>query len=344
MNATHTAFRSWFAAAACALVCCPALGQPRYPTKAVHLVAPFAPGGVADVLSRAMAEKLRPALGQPVIVDNRPGAGGNTGATVVARAQPDGHTLLMSSAGILSINQFMYARMPFDATGSFTPVILVADMPMLMVLNAKFPAQSVAEFIAYARNPQNRVNFGSPGVGTTGHLGMEILQSAAGIKLTHVPYKSAAEVITAAVGGQIQGAMDNPPTVLQQVREGKLKAIAVAAPARLPQLPEVPTFSESGLKGFAVSSWFGVVAPARTPREIVLRLNREIGVVLRNPEMVRRFTDLGARLAPGTPEEFADYIVAERRKWEAVVKRANIKAPDEAAGKGPGDRKSPTGR
>ncbi len=341
---TPTALGPRLAAAALAFVSCAALGQPKYPSKPIHLIAPFAPGGLVDVLSRAVADKLKPPLGQPVIVDNRPGAGGNIGAAAVARAEPDGYTLLMSSAGILTINQFLYARMPFEPGSAFSPVTLVADMPMLLVLNPSFPARSVAEFIAYAKKPDAQVNFGSPGNGTTGHLGMELLQAAASIKLTHVPYKSAAEAIAAVVGGQIQGAMDNPPTVLEHIRGGRLKAIAVAAPARLPQLPDVPTFTEAGLKGFEASSWFGVVAPANTPREVIARLNREIGAVLRDPEMVKRFTALGARLSPGTPEDFADYIEIERAKWETIVKRANIKAQDELPAKAPPAKKSPTGK
>jgi tripartite-type tricarboxylate transporter receptor subunit TctC len=221
---------------------------------------------------------------------------------------------------------------------------------MLMVLNPKFPAQTLSEFLEYAKKPGSRINFGSPGNGTTGHLGMEMLQAAARIPLTHVPYKSAAEAIAAVIGGQIQGAMDNPPTVLEHIRGGRLKAIAVAAPARLPQLPDVPTFNESGLKGFTASSWFGVVAPARTPREVVTRLNKEIAQVLREPEMVQRFTALGARLSPGTPEAFADYIQAERGKWETIVTQANIKAQDDVPAKAPArsakgpDKKSASGK
>src|SRR5215831_12304916 len=176
MRIRRTAFGLRLAAAVLALAASPAPGQPRYPAKPVHLIAPFASGGVADVLSRAVADKMRPSLGQAVIVDNRPGAGGNAGAAAVAQANPDGYTLLMSTADILSINQFIYARMPFDAVTAFTPVSLVADMPMLLVLDPKFPAQSVADLIAYARKPGNRLNFGSAGVGTTGHLGIELLQ------------------------------------------------------------------------------------------------------------------------------------------------------------------------
>jgi tripartite-type tricarboxylate transporter receptor subunit TctC len=268
--------------------------------------------------------RLAAHFGQQFVVDNRPGAGGNIGADLVARADPDGYTLLMSSAGILTINQYLYSQMPFDPASAFAPVTLVAEMYMLMVLGPNVPVRSVPDFIALAKKEPGRINFGSPGNGTTGHLGMEMLQLAAGIKLTHVPYKSAAEAVMSVIGGQIHGAMDNPPTVLNHIRAGTLRAVAVAAPARLPQLPDVPTFNEAGLKGFEASSWFGVVAPAKTPRAVIERLNREIGAALREPDMQQRFTGLGARLAPNATEAFAAYIVSERAKWGKIVRAANI--------------------
>jgi tripartite-type tricarboxylate transporter receptor subunit TctC len=301
------------------------VAQQQYPAaRPIRVVAPFAPGGLVDVLSRALAEKLRPALGQPIVVDNRPGAGGNVGADLAAKAEPDGHTLLMTSAGILTINQFLYAKMPFDPVTAFTPISLVAEMHMLMVLNPNVPVRTVPEFIALAKKDAGRLNFGSPGNGTTGHLGMEMLQAAAGVRLTHVPYKSAAEAALAVIGGQIHGVMDNPPTVLAHIRAGTLRAVAVASPQRLPQLPEVPTFDEAGLKGFEASSWFGMVAPAKTPRPVVARLNREIVRALAEAELQQRFTNLGARLAPNSPEEFSAFIKSERTKWEKIVRGANI--------------------
>jgi tripartite-type tricarboxylate transporter receptor subunit TctC len=300
------------------------LAQDRYPVKTIRVVAPFAAGGLVDVLARAVGDKLRPALGQAIVVDNRPGAGGNIGADLVARAEPDGYTLLMSSAGILTINQYLYSKMAFDPASAFAPVTLVAEMHMLMVLNPSVPVRTVPDFIALAKRDPGGVNFGSPGNGTTGHLGIEMLQAATGIRLTHVPYKSAAEAILAVIGGQIQGAMDNPPTVLAHIRAGTLRPIAVASPARLPQLPDVPTFHEAGLKGFEASSWFGIVVPAKTPGAVVELLNREIVRALREPDMQQRFAGLGARLAPTTPDEFASYIRSERVKWGKIVRGANI--------------------
>ena len=302
-----------------------ALAQQTYPAKPIRVVAPFATGGLVDVLARAVGEKLRLALGQPVIVDNRPGAGGNIGADLVAKAEPDGYTLLMSSAGILTINESLYAKMPFNPAAAFTPISLVAEMHMLMVVGPNYPAKTVSEFIAAAKRDPGKINFGSPGNGTTGHLGMEMLQAAAGIKITHVPYKSAAEAVLAVIGGQIQGVMDNPPTVLNHIKAGTLRAVAVASPQRLPQLPDVPTFNEAGLKGFEASSWFGMVAPAATPRAVITRLNGEVVKALMEPDLQNRFSALGARLAGNTPEEFAAYIKSERVKWSRIVRDANIK-------------------
>ena len=296
-----------------------------YPNRPVRIVAPFGAGGLVDVLSRAVGEKLRAAFDQTIVVDNRPGAGGNIGADIVAKAQPDGYTILMTSAGILTINQFLYPRLPFDPATAFTPVTVIAEMHMLMVLNPDFPTRTAGEFIAKARAEPAKIAFGSPGYGTTGHLGMEMLQFAAGIKLNHVPYKSAAEAVIAVMGGQIQGVMDNPPTVLAHIRSGKLRAIAVASPQRLAQLPNVPTFDESGLKGFEASSWFGLVAPARTPRAVIQRLHGETVRALGSPELQQRFGDLGSRLVGNTPDEFAKFIASERAKWEKIVRGANIR-------------------
>src|SRR5262245_52665874 len=291
--------------------------QQPYPTRPVRIVAPFGAGGLVDVLSRAVGEKLRASLGQPVIVDNRPGSGGNIGADIVAKAEPDGYTLLMSSAGILSINEALYPKMPFNPQTAFAPITLVAEMNMLAVVNSGSPVKTAGDLIAAAKKEPGKLNFGSPGNGTTGHLGMELFQHAAKVKLTHVPYKSAAEAILAVIGNQIQGAFDNPPTVLVHIRAGRLRALGYAAPKRSPLLPEVPTFDEAGMKGFEASSWFGMVAPARTPRPVVSLLSRETGKALREPDVEKRFADLGATLVGNTPEQFGPFIRAETKKWHA---------------------------
>ena len=297
----------------------------QYPNRPVRVVAPFAPGGLADVLSRAVGERLQKQLGQPFVVENRPGAGGNIGADVVARSEPDGHTLLMSSAGILTINQFLYATMPFDPAAAFAPVSVVADMPMLLVVRRDLQAGDVREFMDLARSTPGGLFFGSPGHGTTGHLGMELFMHAARVKLQHVPYKSAAEAVQAAIGGQTHAMFDNPPTVMAQIKAGGLRALGVAAKSRIAQLPDVPTISEAGLPGFEASSWFGLVAPARTPRPVVERLATETAKALQDPEMQARFGALGARLVGNTPEEFARRIAEERPRWGEVIKSAGIK-------------------
>lgn len=297
--------------------------QGSYPSKPVKIVAPFAPGGLADVLARATGERLQRSLGQPVIVENRPGAGGNVGADAVARAEADGYTLLMSSAGILTINEFLYEKMAFDPRTAFTPVSIVADMPMLLVVRADQPARDAGEFIKLAK--EKSLFYGSPGHGTTGHLGMELFMHATGIKLQHVPYKSAAEAVQAALAGQTAAMFDNPPTVMAQVRSGGLRALGVAAKERIAPLPNVPTLSESGVPGFEASSWFGLVAPARTPPSIVERLAADTALAVRDAEMQKRFSDLGARLVGDTPAEFGRRVAQERARWGDVIKAAGIR-------------------
>ena len=302
-----------------------ALAQQNYPARPVRIVAPFAPGGLADVLSRAVGERLQKQLGQPFVVENRPGAGGNIGADVVARAEPDGYTLLMSSAGILTINQFLYTAMPFDPATALTPVSVVADMPMLLVVRRELAARDVREFLALARSTPGGLFYGSPGHGTTGHLGMELFMHATGVKLQHVPYKSAAEAVQAALAGQTQAMFDNPPTVMAQIRAGGLRALGVAARQRIPQLPDVPTLSEGGVPNFEASSWFGLVAPARTPAPIVERLAAETAKAVQDPELRARFDQLGARLVGNTPAEFSQLVARERAAWGEVIRSAGIK-------------------
>ena len=309
---------------ALALVASLALAQ-SYPNRPVRIVAPFAPGGLADVLARAVGDRLQKQLGQPFVVENRPGAGGNIGADAVARSEPDGYTLLMSSAGILTINQFLYEPMPFDPASAFAPVSIVADMPMVLVVRNALPARDVREFMALAKSTPGGLFFGSPGHGTTGHLGMELFMHATGLKLQHVPYKSAAEAVQAALAGQTQAMFDNPPTVMAQIKAGGLRALGVAATNRLPQLPDVPTIAESGVPGFEASSWFGLVVAARTPRALVERLATETAKALGDQEMQARFGALGARLVGDTPEEFAKRIAAERARWREVIRAADIK-------------------
>jgi tripartite-type tricarboxylate transporter receptor subunit TctC len=296
-----------------------------YPTRPVRIVAPFPAGGLADVLARAVAEPLTKSLGQPFVIENRTGAGGNVGAEIVANAPPDGYTLMMSSAGILSINQFLYTTMPFDANTAFAPITLVADMPMLLVVHPKVPATSAKDLVALARAKPGGLNFGSAGNGTTGHLALELFTSMTGIKMTHIPYRGAAPSVTDLLAGQIDGLFDNPPTVLPHIHSGTIKVLGVASKTRVDFLPDVPTIDASGVPGYEASSWFGLVAPARTPDDIIAKLNTIAAEGLRQPQTQARFKDLGARLVGDTPAEFDRYIRAERVKWEKIVKSAGIR-------------------
>jgi tripartite-type tricarboxylate transporter receptor subunit TctC len=308
-------------------VCIGAAAQAQnYPDRPIHLIAPFPAGGLADVLARAVGNEISKTLGQPVIVENRPGAGGNVGADAVAKAAPDGYTLLMTSAGILTANQFLYFTMPFDPEKSFTPVSNVADMPMMVVVNPKVEAKTLQELVALARANPGKLNFGSPGVGTTGHLGLALFTHAAKIKLTHVPYRGAAPAITDLIAGQIDGVVDNPPTVLPHIEAGRLRPLAVAAKQRMSQLPDLPTTAEAGVPGYEASSWFGVVAPAGTPPAVIARLHKEIAAAVRQPAMRERFAKTGARLLGNSPAEFAVQIRQDRQMWGEIIRAANIKA------------------
>jgi len=302
----------------------PASAQ-TWPDRPIRLIAPFPAGGLVDVLARAVGDQMSKTLGQPIIVENRAGAGGNTGAAAVASAAPDGYTLLMSSAGILTANPHLYAKMPFDAATAFIPVSNVAQMNMLVVVHPKVPAQTLKEFVALARKNPGKLNFGSPGIGTTGHLGLAMFMHAAKVQITHVPYKGAAPAVTDLIAGQIDGVVDNPPTVISHIQAGRLRALAFAAKERLALLPDVPTAAEAGVANFEATSWFGIAAPAGTPAPIIARLHKAIAAAVRTPAMTERFAKTGARLVGDTPEHFAGQIRAERVQWGEIIKAAGIK-------------------
>jgi tripartite-type tricarboxylate transporter receptor subunit TctC len=303
----------------------PAAAQ-SWPQRPIRIIAPFPAGGLVDVLARAVGEELARSLGQPVIVENRPGAGGNIGADVVAKAEPDGYTLLMTSPGIQSINQFLYKSMPFDPETAFAPVSIVADMPMLVVVHPKLGIKNLKELIDLAHKNPGKLTFGSAGIGTTGHLGQALLVHAADIVVTHVPYRGAAPSVTDLLAGQIDGVVDNPPTVMPHLRAGTLTALAVAGKERLSVLPDIPTAAEAGLPAWDASSWFGLAAPGGTPREIVNRLAEDVARAVAQPSMQRFTTQSGARMLANTPDEFDRLIRAERTKWGDIIKAANISA------------------
>ena len=296
-----------------------------YPVKPIRLVVPFPPGGATDIHARAVAQKLTDAWGQSVIVDNRPGAGGNIGSELVAKAAPDGYTLEMGTVGTHAINASLYSKMPYDHVRDFAPVILVAGVPNVLVVNPGLPVNSVQELIAYAKANPGKLNFASSGSGTSIHLAGELFKVMAGVQMTHVPYKGSSPALQDLLGGQVQLMFDNLPPSLPHIKAGKLRALGVTSATRAPALPDVPTIAESGLPGFEASSWFGVLAPAGTPPAIIAKLNAEIAKWLDTPEAKEKMLALGANAAGGTPEDFAKHIAAETAKWAKVVKESGAK-------------------
>ena len=299
-------------------------GQAAYPTKPVRLVVPFPAGGTTDLLARAAAQKLSEAWGQQVIVDNRPGAAGNIGAELVAKSAPDGYTLLMGTVGTHAINASLYAKMPYDHVKDFTPVILVAGVPNVLVVNPQVPVNSVPELIAYAKANPGKLNFASSGSGTSIHLSGELFKTMTGVQMTHVPYKGSAPALTDLIGGQVQVMFDNLPSSLAFIKAGKLRAIAVTSTTRAAALPDVPTVADT-VPGFEASSWFGILAPAGTPRDIVMKINGETAKWLASPDAKEKLAAQGANVASGTPEDFAKHIQAETAKWAKVVKESGAK-------------------
>jgi tripartite-type tricarboxylate transporter receptor subunit TctC len=296
-----------------------------YPTKPIRLVVPFPPGGATDILARAVAQKLTDKWGQPVVVDNRPGAGGNIGSELVAKAAPDGYTLEMGTVGTHAINASLYAKMPYDHVKDFAPVILVAGVPNVLEVNPSLPVNTVQELIAYAKANPGKLNFASSGNGTSIHLAGELFKVMAGVQMTHIPYKGSGPALQDLIGGQVQLMFDNLPPSLPQIKAGKLRALAVTSSTRSPALPDTPTIAESGLPGYEASSWFGVLAPAGTPPAIIAKLNAEIAAWLATPEAKEKMVALGANIGGGSPEDFAKHIAAETAKWQKVVKESGAK-------------------
>jgi len=313
-------------AALAALSATPAPAQaPAYPTKPVRIVVPFPAGGTTDILARAIAQKLSESLGQAFIVDNRPGAGGNIGAELVAKSAPDGYTLLMGTVGTHAINASLYPKMPFNHVKDFQPVLLVAGVPNVLAVYPAVPANSVQELIAYAQANPGKLNFASSGAGTSIHLSGELFKTQTNAQMQHIPYKGSAPALQDLVGGQVQLMFDNLPSSLPLIKAGKLRALAVTSAARSPALPDVPTVAESGLPGFEASSWFGLLAPAGTPAGVVARLNSEGNKWLASPEARDKLATQGANAAGGTPDDFTRHIAAETAKWAKVVKESGAK-------------------
>jgi tripartite-type tricarboxylate transporter receptor subunit TctC len=295
-----------------------------YPTRTIKLVVPFGPGGPTDVSARIVAQVVQSGLGPSVVIENRPGAGGAIGTKSVANAEPDGATLLIGTSATLGVVPALMKNPGYDPIKSFAPVAKVADSTLVLVVPATFPANSVQEFVAYAKANPGRLSFASAGVGNQTQLLAELFKSKAGLDIVHVPYKSGAEMVTAILGEQVQMAFPDVSILIPLIREGKLKALAVTSASRHPQLPDVPTMIESGIPDYIMTFWSGVVAPAGVPAEIVNRLNTAINDGLTSESVRENLAKVGSVASPGTPQDFADFIAAETRKWSAVARMAGI--------------------
>jgi tripartite-type tricarboxylate transporter receptor subunit TctC len=291
-----------------------------YPNKPIRLVVPFSAAGTTDFLARAIAQKLSTNLGTSVVVDNRPGAGGNIGSDMVAKADPDGYTLLLGTVGTHAINASLYKKMPYDTVKDFAPVTLVASVPNIVVVNPSVPVKSIKDLLALAKSKPGNLTFASSGNGSSIHLSGELFKSMAGVDMLHVPYKGSGPAVTDLVGGQVNLMFDNMPSSLPHVKTGRLRAIAVTGSKRSPAVPDLPTIAESGVPGYDSVAWFGVLAPAGTPPAIVNKLNAEIIKVLKSPDVAKRLSSQGAEPAYNTPDEFSAYIKTEMVKWAQVVK------------------------
>ena len=307
-----------------AICTAPALAQ-QYPTKPVRMIVPFAPGGGADFVARVVGTKVTEQLGQQVIIDNRAGAAGSIGAEIAAKSPPDGHTLLLGSAGPLTINPSLYAKLPYDAVRDFAPVSLVTMMPFVLVVHPTLPVKNVKELIALARSRPGQLNYATPGTGSTTHLANELLKSMARVDITHVPYKGVAPAATDLISGQVQMMSGDLSTLLPHVKSGRMRPLAVTSARRSSLVPEIPTVAESGLPGYEASGWFGVLAPAATPQAIVARLNAAIVKGVAGDDAKTRLGAFGGDIATGTPEQFASHIRAEGAKWGKLIKTLGLK-------------------
>ena len=296
-----------------------------WPSKPIKYVVPFAPGGTTDILARTISEKLSVALGQPVVVENKPGAGGGLGADFTAKAAPDGYTIMGGTISTHAINASLYTNLPYDPIKDFVAVTLIARVPNMLVINPNIPAKNVAELIALLKANPGKYTFASSGNGTSQHLSGELFKSMAGVDMQHIPYKGSPPALQDVVGGQVSMTFDNITTALPLAKAGKLRALAVTTAKRSSAAPEVPTLAESGLAGFEVGSWQGVFAPAGTPPEIIKRLNAEIVKIINLPDVKEKLVALGAEPVGDTPEQFGAYVKTEVAKWSDVVKKSGAK-------------------
>jgi tripartite-type tricarboxylate transporter receptor subunit TctC len=295
-----------------------------YPTKPIRLIVPFAPGGGNDNVARLVGKRVEESLGKPIVVDNRPGAGGVLGAEAAAKSPPDGYTLFLGGVGSHAVNPNLIRNLPYDPIKDFAPVTLLAQAPLVLVVHPSVPARNIAEFIAYARKNPGKLNFASNGNGSSSQLAAVMFDSMAGVEMVHVPYKGLSPALTDLLSGDVQVMFSSVVAIVPHIKAGKVRALAVTGKTRLALLPEVPTLAESGLKGYEASSWYGILAPAGTPREIVVKLGAEFSRAVRQPEVARSLVAEGADPVGSTPEEFAAHIRAELARLGKVIREAKI--------------------
>lgn len=315
--------RTLFAAAASLFFCAPSLAQ-NYPAKPIRLILGFAPGGSTDLVARVVGQKMSESWGQQVIIDNRPGANGMIGADLVAKANPDGYSLLLSSIGPMAINASLY-KMPYDIVNDFAPVTYTGNVANLLVVHPAIPAMNVKELIALAKARPGQLTFGSSGTGGAPHMAVELFKLLTKVNVVHIPYKGGGPAMADLVGGQISGSFASMPSSIPFVQAGKLRALAVTALKRSPALPEVPTISEAGVPGFSVLDWQGLFTTAKTPPEIVNKLNAEVIRILALRDVIQRLSAAGVEIQTSTPKEWGDFVKSEIAKWSKVVKEAHVK-------------------
>ncbi len=303
----------------------PAARAADYPTRPVTLVVAFTPGGASDVLARILGRRLEQILGQPFVIDNRPGAGGNVAAEAVAHAAPDGYTLFNGNNAILATNAALYKKINFDPEADFAPIGLIGSQANILVVNPALPAKSMGELIALAKANPGKLNFASSGHGLAAHLAGELFKAEAKIDIVHVPYKGAAPALQDVIAGHVQMMFATASSVVPHIRDGKVRPLAVATLKRTAVLPDIPTIDELGIKNFDATTWHGLVAPAHTPKDVIATLNRALAAALDDPTVKTSLGDLGVDIIGGTPEEFAAYIKSEIRKWTAIIKASGAK-------------------
>jgi len=296
-----------------------------YPVRPIRFVLGFAPGGASDTMARTVATRLSEGLGQPVVVDNRAGAGGNIAAEIVARSAPDGYTMLLGNNGILAINVSLYPKIGFDPVKDFAPVVLIASQPNILVVNPSVPANSVKELVALAKSKPGQLNYASPGAGTTGHLAADLFKSMAGVNFVVVPFKGGGPAVLAVLTGECQFIFATALSVQPQIKAGKVRALAVTTARRSPSFPELPTVAEAGVPGFDAITWHGVVVPARTPQAVIARLNREFNKLLQTADMRERLMTLGSDIIGGEPKQLTDLMRVEIPRWAKVIRESGAR-------------------